>query len=76
MEKVKKLIAKADVMIQNFRPGVMERMGLGYEDVKKINPRMVYASVTGYGSEGPLTSKPGQDLLVPVNDCNSLAERE
>lgn len=64
MEKVKKLIAKADVMIQNFRPGVMERMGLGYEDVKKINPRMVYASVTGYGSEGPLTSKPGQDLLV------------
>lgn len=64
MKKVKKLIQKADVMIENFRPGVMERMGLGYEDVKKINARMIYASVTGYGNGGKLVKKPGQDLLV------------
>lgn len=64
MRKVKKLIEQADVMIQNFRPGVMEKIGLGYDAVHKLNPRMIYASVTGYGDEGPLTRKPGQDLLV------------
>lgn len=64
LEKVKKLISKADVMIQNFRPGIMEKIGIGYEAVKKINPRMIYASITGYGGDGPLMKKPGQDLLV------------
>lgn len=64
LERVKKLIAKADVMIENFRPGVMDRLGLSYEEVQKINPRMIYASVTGYGANGPLVKKPGQDLLV------------
>ncbi len=62
--KVKKLIAKADVMISNFRPGIMERLGLGYDVVKEINPRMIYASITGYGTEGPWVKKPGQDLLL------------
>ena len=61
---VKKLLAKADVMIQNFRPGVIERLGLGFEEVQKINPRLVYASVSGYGTEGPWVNKPGQDLLA------------
>lgn len=64
MDRVKKLIARADVMIHNFRPGVMEKLGLGYDDVQAINPRMVYASITGYGPDGPLVKKPGQDLLV------------
>lgn len=64
LEKVKKLIAKADVMIENFRPGIMEKIGIGYEDVKKINPGIIYASVTGYGATGPLVKKPGQDLIV------------
>ncbi len=64
LEKVKKLIAKADVMIENFRPGIMDKIGIGYEDVKKINPKMIYASVSGYGSQGPLVKKPGQDLIV------------
>ena len=50
---VKQLVAKADVIIQNFRPGVIERLGLDYETLKAINPRIVYASITGYGSEGP-----------------------
>ncbi len=61
---VKKLIARADVMIHNFRPGVMERLGLGYDAVSEINPRIVYGAVTGYGASGPWRDKPGQDLLV------------
>ena len=64
VEKVRKLIAGADVMLQNFRPGVMERLGLDYASVRKINPRLVYATVTGYGNEGPWRDKPGQDLLA------------
>ncbi len=64
LEKVKQLIAKADVMLHNFRPGVMERIGLDYAAVKKINPRIIYAEVTGYGSEGPWKDLPGQDLLL------------
>lgn len=64
MEKVRKLIAKADVMIENFRPGTMEKLGLDYESVKKINPGIVYGTVTGYGKDGPWKNKPGQDLLV------------
>ncbi len=64
LAQVWKLIAKADVIIQNFRPGVIERLGLGYEDVKKVNPRIVYGSATGYGSTGPFKDRPGQDLLA------------
>ncbi len=61
---LKKLIGQADVLIQNFRPGVIERLGLSYEDACKINPRLVYGSITGYGSEGPWVKRPGQDLLA------------
>jgi crotonobetainyl-CoA:carnitine CoA-transferase CaiB-like acyl-CoA transferase len=64
LEKIKKLLAKADVMMHNFRPGVMERIGLDYETVKSINPTIIYAEVTGYGSEGPWKDLPGQDLLL------------
>jgi CoA:oxalate CoA-transferase len=60
----KKLIGRADVMIHNFRPGVMERIGLGYDVVASINPRIVYGAITGYGASGPWKDKPGQDLLV------------
>jgi crotonobetainyl-CoA:carnitine CoA-transferase CaiB-like acyl-CoA transferase len=58
------LIASADVMVQNFRPGVIERQGFGYDDVKAINPRIVYGSISGYGEEGPWMQLPGQDLLA------------
>lgn len=58
------LIRGADVMLQNFRPGVIERLGFGYDAVRAINPRIVYGSVTGYGSEGPWVDLPGQDLLA------------
>ncbi|MDX0591068.1 CoA transferase [Sinorhizobium medicae] len=61
---LKRLLAKADVMIQNFRPGVIERLGLDYEAVRAINPLMVYASISGYGEEGPWLKRPGQDLLA------------
>ena len=61
---VKHLVAKADVIIQNFRPGVMERIGLDYESVREINPAIVYASATGYGDTGPWKDRPGQDLLA------------
>ncbi len=61
---VRGLIRRADVLIQNFRPGVATRLGLGYEAVRAINPRVVYASITGYGESGPWAALPGQDLLA------------
>lgn len=61
---LKKLLAQADVVIQNFRPGVIERLGLDYAAVREINPRIVYASISGYGPEGPWLKRPGQDLLA------------
>lgn len=64
LKRVKGLIRRADVMVHNFRPGVMDRLGLGYETITGLNPRLVYAAITGYGSKGPWRDKPGQDLLV------------
>lgn len=64
LNKIKKLIAKADVMMHNFRPGVMERIGLSYEEVKKLNPQIIYACISGYGETGDWKDKPGQDLLL------------
>jgi len=64
LAQVWQLVKKADVIIQNFRPGVIERLGLGYEEVKKVNPGIVYGSATGYGSTGPFKDRPGQDLLA------------
>ncbi len=62
--RIKELIKKADVVMHNFRPGVMERLGFDYESVKEINPSVVYASITGYGDEGEWKKLPGQDLLL------------
>ena len=64
LEKVKQLIANADVVLHNFRPGVMGRLGLDYEAVKKINKNIIYAEISGYGNEGPWRDLPGQDLLL------------
>ncbi len=61
---VRELIRHADVIIQNFRPGVIQRLRLDYASVAAINPRIVYGSITGYGTTGPWKDKPGQDLLV------------
>ena len=64
LDKVKLLIREADVLIHNFRPGVMERLGLDYETVKLINPTIIYSEINGYGEEGPWRNLPGQDLLL------------
>jgi len=64
VEKIKTLLKKADVMMHNFRPGVMQRLGLDYETVKAINPAIVYAEISGYGNDGPWKNLPGQDLLL------------
>ena len=57
-----KLTGDADVIIENFRPGVMDRLGLGYEEISKRNPRIVYASLTGWGEKGPLAHRIGGDM--------------
>jgi crotonobetainyl-CoA:carnitine CoA-transferase CaiB-like acyl-CoA transferase len=64
IEVALKLAEQADVIIENYRPGVMERIGLGYEAVRRLNPRIVYGSGSGYGSDGPYSHLPGQDLLL------------
>lgn len=61
---IKRLIQEADVVTHNFRPGVMEKVGLDYLAAKKINPNIIYAEISGYGKEGPWKDKPGQDLLL------------
>ena len=59
-----RLAGDADVLVQNFRPGVIDRFGLDYETLRHINPGLVYASVSGYGEESPERALPGQDLLI------------
>lgn len=63
---VRQLIANADVMMHNFRPGVMEGLGLDYQSVKSINAAIIYTEISGYGKKGPWKHKPGQDLLAQV----------
>jgi crotonobetainyl-CoA:carnitine CoA-transferase CaiB-like acyl-CoA transferase len=63
-EAVRRLVGVCDVVYENFRPGVMARLGFGYEDCAAINPSIVYASASGYGPDGPYAHKPGQDVLV------------
>ncbi len=59
-----RLIDSSDVVVENYRPGVMDRLGLGYEAIRERKPDIIYASATGYGPDGPLSKGPGQDLLV------------
>jgi CoA:oxalate CoA-transferase len=64
LNKIRSLIKKADVVIQNFRPGVFERLGLGFEKIKELNKEVIYAEVSGYGEIEKWKNKPGQDLLA------------
>jgi len=57
-----RLVSKADVLIESYRPGVMDALGLGYEQLLRFNPRLIYAALTGYGQDGPYAQKPGHDL--------------
>jgi crotonobetainyl-CoA:carnitine CoA-transferase CaiB-like acyl-CoA transferase len=59
-----RLIDEADVLVENYRPGVLDKLGFGYETLKARNPGLVYCSCTGYGSDGPYVQRPGQDLLL------------
>lgn len=63
-EVAMRLVEGADVLIENFRPGVMERLGLDYETVREVNPEIVYVSASGFGQDGPYVDRPGQDLLA------------
>ena len=66
VQMIRNLILTYDIVIEQFRPGVMDRLGLGYEDLKKINPGLIYCSLTGYGQTGPLSERAG-------HDCNYMA---
>jgi crotonobetainyl-CoA:carnitine CoA-transferase CaiB-like acyl-CoA transferase len=61
---VRRLVDGADVLVESFRPGTMDRLGLGWSEVSASNPRLVYASLSGYGSDGPYRDRPGQDVLI------------
>lgn len=64
VEAARALVAQSDVVVDNFRPGVLDRLGLGYEDLRSVRPDVIYACASGYGSEGPHRDLPGQDLLL------------
>jgi len=61
---LRRLLARADVVLENFRPGTMERLGFGYESLRRVNPRLVYCSISGFGESGPEAHRPGYDLIV------------
>src|SRR6202048_4943068 len=63
-EILKKLVKRADIFGQNFRPGAAEKNGFGYEDLRRVNPRLVYMSVSGYGPKGPHAALPGTDSMA------------
>lgn len=63
-EVVIRLAERSDILVENFRPGVMDKLGLGYETLRARHPRLIYCSATGWGSDGPYAPRPGQDLLV------------
>src|ERR1700739_1380172 len=61
---VHRLVAETDVVVENFRPGVMDRLGLGYEALRKINPRLIYCSISGYGQTGPTAERAAYAMIV------------
>lgn len=63
-ELFKKLVGRADVVVENYRPGVMDKLGLGYDVLKEVNPRIIYAAVSGFGCYGPYHLRPGYDILA------------
>ena len=63
-EILHKLVARAEIFGQNFRPGAAEKNGFGYEELRKVNPRLVYMSISGYGPKGPNADLPGTDSMA------------
>src|SRR5215217_2919084 len=64
LDVLKRLVAKADVLVENFRPDVKHRLGIDYESLCAINPRLVYASISGFGQDGPYANRPGFDQIA------------
>ena len=62
VEAVKKLVREYDILVEQFRPGVMKKLGLSYEDLREVNPRIIYCSITGYGQTGPMAMRAGHDI--------------
>lgn len=60
----KEMVKNADVVVENYRPGVMDKLGLGYDVLKEVNPRIIYAAVSGFGSYGPMHQRPGYDIIA------------
>ncbi|WP_158887066.1 CaiB/BaiF CoA transferase family protein [Amycolatopsis anabasis] len=63
-EAVRRLVARADVLVENFRPGTLEKWGLGYDSLAELNPRLIHVSITGFGQTGPYRDRPGYDLVA------------
>jgi len=63
-EVFRKLVQSADVVVENFRPGVMTRLGLGYEELRQVNPRLIYCAISGFGQDGPLSDLPAYDQII------------
>ena len=61
---LKELIKRADILVENYRPGTMKKWGLGYEDVRNLNPKLIYASISGFGQSGPYMKLPAYDIVV------------
>tara|TARA_B100001057_G_scaffold413711_2_gene430399 strand:- start:4912 stop:6099 length:1188 start_codon:yes stop_codon:yes gene_type:complete len=64
LDIAKKLVMSADVVAENFRPGVMDKLGIGYETLKELNPNVIFASASGFGPDGPYVNRPGQDMIA------------
>ena len=62
VEAVKKLVAEYDIVVEQFRPGVMDKLGVGYEALREVNPKLIYCAITGYGQDGPFAMKAGHDI--------------
>ena len=63
-EIIRELARKSDILIENYKVGTLDKMGLGYEEIKKINPGIIYCSITGFGQNGPYKDKPGYDFMI------------
>jgi crotonobetainyl-CoA:carnitine CoA-transferase CaiB-like acyl-CoA transferase len=76
-ELFKQFVAEADVVLEGFRPGVMDRMGLGFESLRTINPRLIYCAISGYGADGPRALRAGHDInYLALNGVLSYSGRE
>jgi crotonobetainyl-CoA:carnitine CoA-transferase CaiB-like acyl-CoA transferase len=76
LEAARRLAGSCDIVVENFRPGVMDRLGLGYEAVRELRPDAIYVSASGYGAQGPYRDLPGQDLLIQaVSGLASISGR-